>query len=331
MTFYFSYGITGSWSEFEQLICVWIKNRNSKKTELKLPYPELNIINFQVPISVTKLFQSLNPIEGISVQDFRDLLKNLRLLKRDFDVEHFARYEARVNEDLTEIHFPIRYVNGSIIGFRKVFYDDQNVLVETNYPERPRQSILPFPHGLYEAEGSSSCVVVGSILDSVVVSSRTSIPVVTLPEWTNLHPDHLPFLQQFGTVFIWLNNDVQGAENSRLFGQKIEERRCRLVSTQFPNPTAAVRKRLNVLEILEGARSSYHQFLTTFEALRDNVFLEFLQADELMGVKWKRFDHLNNILGGFRRGELTVFSGRTGSGKTTFLSEYSLDLCNQVR
>ena len=30
-----------------------------------------------------------------------------------------------------------------------------------------------------------------------------------------------------------------------------------------------------------------------------------------------------------RRGELTVFTGRTGSGKTTFLSEYSLDLCMQ--
>ena len=32
---------------------------------------------------------------------------------------------------------------------------------------------------------------------------------------------------------------------------------------------------------------------------------------------------------GFRRGELTIFSGRTGQGKTTFLSEYSLDLCMQ--
>ena len=36
-----------------------------------------------------------------------------------------------------------------------------------------------------------------------------------------------------------------------------------------------------------------------------------------------------NILQGFRRGELTIFSGRTGQGKTTFLSEYSLDLCMQ--
>lgn len=38
---------------------------------------------------------------------------------------------------------------------------------------------------------------------------------------------------------------------------------------------------------------------------------------------------LNQILKGFRLNELTIFSGQTGCGKTTFLSEYSLDLCEQ--
>jgi len=52
--------------------------------------------------------------------------------------------------------------------------------------------------------------------------------------------------------------------------------------------------------------------------------------DEVEGIKWKRFDQLNELIRGFRRGELTIFSGRTGSGKTTFMSEYSLDLCMQV-
>lgn len=32
---------------------------------------------------------------------------------------------------------------------------------------------------------------------------------------------------------------------------------------------------------------------------------------------------------GFRLGELTILTGPTGCGKTTFLSEYSLDLCEQ--
>jgi len=46
-------------------------------------------------------------------------------------------------------------------------------------------------------------------------------------------------------------------------------------------------------------------------------------------LQWKRYPILNNLLKGHRRGELTVFSGPTGSGKTTFISDYSLDLCMQ--
>jgi twinkle protein len=38
---------------------------------------------------------------------------------------------------------------------------------------------------------------------------------------------------------------------------------------------------------------------------------------------------LNNVLKGHRPGELTILTGPTGSGKTTFLSEYSLDLSIQ--
>ena len=38
---------------------------------------------------------------------------------------------------------------------------------------------------------------------------------------------------------------------------------------------------------------------------------------------------LNRILKGHRRSELTIFTGSTGSGKTTFLGEYSLDLAAQ--
>ena len=45
--------------------------------------------------------------------------------------------------------------------------------------------------------------------------------------------------------------------------------------------------------------------------------------------QWKRFPHLSNILKGHRAGELTIFTGPTGSGKTTLMSELSLDLSLQ--
>lgn len=47
------------------------------------------------------------------------------------------------------------------------------------------------------------------------------------------------------------------------------------------------------------------------------------------GIKWKRFPALNELLRGHRRGELTLLTGPTGCGKTTFLSELSLDLAMQ--
>ena len=45
--------------------------------------------------------------------------------------------------------------------------------------------------------------------------------------------------------------------------------------------------------------------------------------------QWKRYPELNRLLKGHRRGELTILTGPTGSGKTTFVSDYSLDLCMQ--
>lgn len=52
-----------------------------------------------------------------------------------------------------------------------------------------------------------------------------------------------------------------------------------------------------------------------------------LKIDKIL--QWKRFPALTRCLKGFRQGELTILTGHTGTGKTTFLAEYSLDLCMQ--
>ena len=44
-----------------------------------------------------------------------------------------------------------------------------------------------------------------------------------------------------------------------------------------------------------------------------------------LGLKSTYFPWYNKIVKGFRRGELTIFTGPTGSGKSTFLSQFSLD------
>jgi twinkle protein len=65
--------------------------------------------------------------------------------------------------------------------------------------------------------------------------------------------------------------------------------------------------------------------------LRDEVKNELVQSNSRMSgySQWRRLDVLNRYLKGFRPGELTVVTGGTGYGKTTFLCEYSMDLFSQ--
>lgn len=80
---------------------------------------------------------------------------------------------------------------------------------------------------------------------------------------------------------------------------------------------------------VEKAEKMSHPAIVSFASLRAEVFDAVTRTDKSRGVPWQRFPVLTSILGGFRDGELTVLTGPTGSGKTTFLSEYSLDLCQQ--
>ncbi|KAG7159901.1 Twinkle-like [Homarus americanus] len=69
--------------------------------------------------------------------------------------------------------------------------------------------------------------------------------------------------------------------------------------------------------------------IVTFQQLKDKIYHRLTHQEETCGVQWKRFSELNALLLGHRQGEMTVLTGPTGSGKTTFMAEYSLDLCSQ--
>lgn len=322
--------LTGSWLELEMLLTAWTHNRNCKKGAPLQSYPEISSVHLKLPDKLSKLWDNGIAIERLSVLQFKELLNNFKQIKRDFNIEHFSKFGVRVNKDLTEMYFPVKYITGEMIGIRRLMVED-SCLVEDSLPTGSGSSVLPFVHNLDTAWASktSHCVLVGSVLDSVVLSARTNRTVICLAEWTNLPPDLLAYMDQFSSVTIWLGSGVQGVETAKSHAKKIGERMCTVVTSEWPSALQAVRKKMDVSEILNSARSTHHEYITTFDSLRHDVFLEFLNTTEMEGVKWTRFDHLNTTLRGFRRGEMTVFTGRTGSGKTTFMSEYSLDLCKQ--
>lgn len=142
----------------------------------------------------------------------------------------------------------------------------------------------------------------------------------------------LPGLERFKELVFWLHYDATPSwDAASAFAQKMDEKRCLLIrpTETEPAPHVALKKRLNIRHILAKATPVRHKAITTFNALRNDILSELQNIEKVNGVKWKRFPVLNKLLKGHRKGELTILTGPTGSGKTTFTSEYSLDLAMQ--
>lgn len=97
---------------------------------------------------------------------------------------------------------------------------------------------------------------------------------------------------------------------------------------QHMSPSNALKSNAKLNKYLDCSQRISHSSITTFHTLRHAILSE-LKDPLCSGVQWQRFPELTELLKGHRSGELTVFTGPTGSGKTTFMSEYSLDLCTQ--
>ncbi|XP_005352407.1 twinkle protein, mitochondrial [Microtus ochrogaster] len=169
-------------------------------------------------------------------------------------------------------------------------------------------------------------------LDSLALSQSMGLPTLALPRGTVcLPPPLLPYLEQFRRIVFWLGDDLRSWEAAKLFARKLNPKRCSLVrpGNQQPRPLEALNQGLSLVRILRTALPAWHKSIVSFRQLREEVLGELSNVEQAAGVRWSRFPDLNRLLKGHRKGELTVFTGPTGSGKTTFISEYALDLCTQ--
>ena len=348
--------VSGNMQLLTEFLNTWSYNRNLKKgsPEKELPVLELNRL-FNPGHSVMGLedWNRAEPIESLNETEFKELLKVLHLPTGNlFTLNDFAKFEARIVKKPTggklkrsaELLFPVRYVNGELIAIRKMYYNAESKSIQEETLGPHISNMMPFPHGLDQAYKlkSRQVVIVSSILDSMILTSSryslgTSAAVIALGEGTlSLPPDQLPFFdeEQFDLLTFWFpNTATDSMESIRSFSKKLGEFRCKMIPCEYPQPwvwSKTNKGATNARKFIEAtARDCGHKHVTTFERLRHDVYLELLHHEEIKGTQWKRFDRLNDLLRGFRRGELTIFSGRTGQGKTTFMSEYSVDLCSQ--
>lgn len=156
--------------------------------------------------------------------------------------------------------------------------------------------------------------------------------IICLPhELKQLPQQCLPTMEAYKKITFWFDHDAVGWDMELSFAKKLDEKRCLFIrpTEKHPPPFQALISSIDIKAILAKSQPILHKSITTFHSLRQDVLSDLQNADKVQGVKWRRFPALNKLLRGHRKGELTVLTGPTGSGKTTFMSEYSLDLAMQ--
>eukprot|EP00111_Clytia_hemisphaerica_P003854 TCONS_00011065-protein len=168
-------------------------------------------------------------------------------------------------------------------------------------------------------------------LDAMSVFHVTGLPSLSISSTEiSLHPDLFPFLEQFNKIVLWFPSTYREQESLQNFSRKLDLKRCWKVQCN-DSPFSLLEKQQSseISDSISTSKHMSHDRILTFKDLRSDLFNELMNAKMNAGVPFTRFPALNEYLKGHRRGELTVFTGATGSGKTTFLSELSLDLCLQ--
>ncbi|CAG8450907.1 6746_t:CDS:2 [Diversispora eburnea] len=180
----------------------------------------------------------------------------------------------------------------------------------------------------------NAIIITRNEYDAMAAYQETKIPAVCLPTQVNqLHSQVLPLLERFSKIYVWLDDDVNGQDCAEKFVQKLGIDRCVIVNTKCNsyngpiNAYEALKQGRDLNELLELAKPLQHEQILNFDGLKDAVYREITNPNQVRGVLSRELPGLNKIMKGHRLGELTVFTGPTGTGKTTILSQISLDYC----
>ncbi|TMW45547.1 hypothetical protein DOY81_009373 [Sarcophaga bullata] len=228
--------------------------------------------------------------------------------------------------ELNALKFPLKNVAGRIVGESLLYLENSR---EECFQNENASGIL-----MHGQASKQKAILVSNLLDFLVLIAQRidTHCIVCLPYGLKSLPQEcLPSLEQLKELVLWFKCDSTTWDVAKTFATKLDEKRCLLIrpTNTEPSPFDALKKHLSIRHILQRATPIRHKSITTFSSLRNDVLSELQNIEKVNGVKWKRFPQLNKLLKGHRKGELTIITGPTGSGKTTFMSEYSLDLALQ--
>lgn len=248
---------------------------------------------------------------------------------------------ARFNDERKELFIPLTDVLGQVVGCKIITKSqtEDDRLTEKTIPDINCSGVVVH-HNEKVVKASKDkdpppqkAIIVLNLLDLLaLMTTKINATFICLPHGLKSLPQEcLPALERYDELVLWFNYNTAGWDVARNFAKKLDEKRCKFVrpTSTHPTPYKALVNGIDIKGILSKSLPILHKAITTFSSLRQDVLSDLQNIDKVQGVKWKRYPTLNKYLKGHRKGELTILTGPTGCGKTTFMADYSLDLSMQ--
>ncbi|GFR30154.1 twinkle protein, mitochondrial [Trichonephila clavata] len=264
-------------------------------------------------------------LDDLESADLNVVTKRFNL--KGLNIQYLNKYSVKVSSDLNTLIFPFDSLNGEFVSTQLVSYKKGEKTV-ANSLIKSHSEIL-FGWSLVK-QNQKEIIITSDPLDAITINQETHMLAVSLPShFSDFSMELLNALNPFSKIIFWLNPSLHNWKNHKTLGVHLKEKAFFISPDDFPCALSCLQNGSNIEYILKDVCPLHDKFIVTFESYEDAVREEIMGYEKTSGLKWKRFSVLNDLLKGHRPGELTIFSGQTGTGKTTFLSEYSLDLCIQ--
>jgi len=189
---------------------------------------------------------------------------------------------------------------------------------------------------------ATELIITEGEFDAMAVYQATGRPAVSLPNGCRSLPmEVLVLLEQFDTIYLWMDNDGPGREGAEMFAKKLGVERCLLVqpsgkrgwvgleqseedgeegdvsSNAMPvgppkDANEALLQGWDINELMKEASELPHERILKFSDLRDSVIHEIVNPEKYRGAAIPSLPGFTSLIKGFRRGEMTVLTGPTG-------------------
>ncbi len=272
---------------------------------------------------ISEFFNSKIPPKTIDLslveKYHKDLLENPAALahltdERGFTPETIRRFKLGFKDGAITIpHFReglclnIKYRYIKPTGDKKYFREEGYPSILFNLDNAKK-----YPSGVILTEGE---------LDAIAYDQMGLPNVVSVPNGARSFPSEwVDDLESFNQVYVSFDMDGPGQEGAGKAADKLGRYRCRNVLLPLKDANDCLRAGYSQEEIsgcLAKAKLFGSKLVVGVEYFFDEIkaLYDSQEATKAILTGWKTFD---DLLKGFRPGELTILTGETGSGKTTW-------------